>query len=232
MEFSEGYKALMRAFVTSNYIRTTLDGSESNLYKYPVLLTYNVHEGECEVPTGFVGNGLKEGTVVLPLCVTDLNVHYAGADPIIKYFSRVGGYSRLIKVTTPKGEVYYGNCGIIMDKDFNPLLYSTVKVIISANTIDYNDRTIHIHPKVFTNDTGVINKSILRKGIAFFIENSLDRWDPDKKAAVVIDDGSKFFKKVNKPKVNELSTEAFNKILKENIDEILAQFADDNVGSL
>jgi hypothetical protein len=69
-----------------------------------------------------------------------------------------------------------------------------------------------------------VNKSILKKAIAYFLEKGVATgWrSPREKVTVLVDDGSKFFKKPNRPDVNA-SNEDFNAVLQEDIAEVLNQ---------
>jgi len=204
----------------------------------PVFLTFDVNpNGVSEVPTfcepiaeATILKMPEPGIIVTPLPV-DANVrNITGAETILKHFSRNNLWSgRIGKVTTPKNEVYYGGPGIVLDKDFSPLMLSTTKVTKERETVLRGQITIHMSPKVFTDDVSIVNRSLARKGVAYYLSNGLSRYaldDVEGRAKVVIDDMSNFFKKVAKPDVNA-SPDTYQTILKENLDEVLKQFYND-----
>jgi len=88
---------------------------------------------------------------------------------------------------------------------------------------------IHLHPNVFTDDTKIVNKSLAKKGVAYYLTYSVNQWRrPDLKYKVEIDDCSQFIMRAHRPNVNHCSSADFNKVLRDNIDEVLRQIADDN----
>lgn len=246
MEFSWQYSEAMRRLVNNDGYRTLAGGLPNDMVLCPVMLTFDVTYESSEVPTmctriyeNLLSKITEPGTVVIPMAVDPYSFTAAGAETMLKKFSRQSAScGRLLKAITPKGEVYYGNNGIILDKDFNPLFLSTR--IVSCTNADATARgsrritksgvTIYLSPKVFTNDQGMLNKALAKKGIAFYLSQniSMSYWDnQNERAKVVIDDMSRFFKKVEKPDVNTLSNGVFTEILKGNIDEVLSQFYND-----
>ena len=246
MEFSWQYSEAMRRLVNNDGYRALVGPPSDGMVLCPVMLTFDVAYESSEVPTmctriyeNLLPKITEPGTVVIPMAVDPFTFNAAGAETILKRFARQStNYGRLLKATTPKGEVYYGNNGIILDKNFDPLFLST-RVISCVNAngitssrrrITKSDATIYLSPKVFTNDQGMLNKALAKKGIAFYLSQSISMsyWNnEDERAKVVIDDMSRFFKKVEKPDVNALSNGVFTEILKDNIDEVLSQFYND-----
>ena len=153
------------------------------------------------------------------------------ADSIVNiFFSRTTFNQRLQKVTTNKGEVYYGGKGIILDKDFNILLLCT----IACRKIEHGGRQmmsyykpmIHISPQVFLRNEGLINKSILKKIVPFYISHNIDGintrdyfWDgiPEgTKPQVLIDDVNRFIEYPVKPSPQKCSDDVLNQLLIDN----------------
>ena len=168
----------------------------------------------------------KKDVIVAPLYV-DPNNHRecSGAETILRWFARI--HTRLSKVNTPKGDIYYGNTGLILDRDFNPLLISTAKILEPNYQI--SEYVIHINPKVFINDTDTLCKSLARKGVPYYLSNSVTNWrtatgTPYK---VVIDNCSEFVIKPSSPNLENYNNQALLDTVKDNIDDVLRQVADD-----
>ena len=236
MDFSWRYTDSMRRFVrASNCTRYT--GTQAFQAYCPAMLVYDVGQG-LEVPT-FSLNYLTTTilhsnevcSVVVPLTLESRTKLCAGTDTMSRYlFSGYSSNARLRESHSNKGETYYGASGILLDKDFTPLMIATSKVRLDEyNNLHIDDRIIHIHPNVFLHDTGFLEKAIAKKGIAFYLSTGLNDYSNNYKAKVVIDDCSQFIRKANIPRVGETSPKDFTNILKDNIDEVLSQIADDEL---
>ena len=216
------------------------------------LFVIDVSSDEIEVPTfarsvveSTVRKYLKYphishvGKIVIPMYVNTDNLSTRTADSIVNiFFSRTTFHQRLQKVTTNKGEVYYGGKGIILDKDFNILLLCT----IACRKIEHEGRQIrsyykpirHVSPQVFLRNEGLINKSILKKIVPFYISHNIDGintrdyfWDdiPEgTKPQVLIDDVNRFIEYPVKPSPQKCSDDVLNQLLVDNIDDVLNQF--------
>lgn len=229
MEFSYQYRRVMGAFAENSYVdyftNSPLDENEA----FPVMATFKIVDGGGEIPTflkGIVINDIpREGVfnVVYPMNVSSNHRIIAGAETILKEFCLNHQGSRLTRVATPKGEVYYGSRGVVFDRDFNPIIYTTATIKVSSGSTTLENYKFHISPKMFLEDT-TLNKSILKKGIAYFLSNGINQgWRmPQAKVSILVDDGSEFFKKPNQPSVNT-TNEEFANLLKDNIGDILNQ---------
>ena len=204
---------------------------------YPVFLIFDVHpSGESIIPTTalysvFNYHLLNEETTVA--CPLNSNGHIkrcSSADTILKYFGAIPQYvGRLAKVITSKGELYYGRPGLIFDKDFNALLFGTSVVYRTEGSTGFTVKRniLHVHPKVFTDDSGILNRNILKKALPFILsdDNGLNEGLNSAPWKVVIDDSSEFIKTTSEP-VENLDAEITH-LLQENIDEVLNQIRDD-----
>lgn len=236
MDFNWRYTDSMRRFARVSAC-TRYIGTQTFQAYCPVMLAYDVGQG-LEVPT-FSLNQLTSAvlrsnevcSVVVPLTLESYTKLCAGTDTMIRYlFAGYSSSTRLRKSRSNKGETYYGAPGILLDKDFSPLMIATSKVRLDENNnIQIDDRIIHIHPNVFLHDTGFLEKAIAKKGIAFYLSTGLTDYSNNYKAKVVIDDCSQFIRKANIPRVGETSPKDFTNILKDNIDEVLSQIADDEL---
>ena len=257
MEYSWRYKeALMRVF--SSYGSTSVGdvtNLETTLDKHNVfnrMLVIDVSSDEIEVPVFVrsvvettVRNGFEHphtrqvGKIVIPMYVNTNNQSKRTADSIvIGFFSRVDFSQRLQKVTTSKGEVYYGGKGIILDRDFNILLLCTIvcrKIKYGGGqAMSYYKPIVHVSPQVFLRGESLMDKSILKKIIPFYISHNIDSVNtraffrndiPEgTKPQILIDDVNGFIEKPVKPTPQKCSDDVLNQLLIDNIDDVLNQF--------
>lgn len=173
--------------------------------------------------------------VVLPIYVNTYPQSRRTSDNIIRDFFRVNLSQRLQKVTTNKGEVYYGGKGMIFDKDFNLLLMCTMsceKVIHeNRDKMKYTKITVYVHPKVFLESEGLIHKAIIKKVIPFYISHNivvpiseffLSALDITTNV-VIADAAKKFIEVPKKPTPQRCFNDVLNQILIDNIDDVLNQ---------
>ena len=177
--------------------------------------------------------------IIIPIYKLSVERVVSGAETMLKVFSRQFFTLGLVKATTPKGEVYYGCRGLILDKDFNILLIATLQGVLKDNIIEYNKRLVHINPLVFTNDVAVLNKSLARKAIPFILSETIrisNRGDSNfriseecyrNKISIVIDVVSNWIRTPNKPKDPLNTREELNRFINQNISDILTQIKND-----
>ena len=152
---------------------------------------------------------------------------------IMQIFNNVRFGMRLQKITTSKGEVYYGGKGIIFDESYTPLLLCTlaarkVHTEESGNSMVYYRPVCHVSPKVFLESDKLINKGIIKKLIPFYTSeevnfpNCMFGVNPEsKKVKVVVDNFDKFFIEPIKPTPSAITNDALNECLIDNIDDIM-----------
>lgn len=176
-------------------------------------------------------NGVEK--VILPLYTNIGSEMRRTFDGIIVQMFGVSYGSRLQKITTNKGDVYYGGRGIIFDADFTPLLLCT----LTARKIQEQDEPrmvyyrpiCHVNPKVFMESDKLVNKGIVKKVIPFFSNMKIGfprdtrfRIDPEsEKVKVVVDNFDNFFIKPVKPTPSTCSNDSLNQCLVDNIDDIM-----------
>lgn len=238
MEFSWNYEETMRHLATdspSGIQYTYIDARDAQAFS--LMLKFDANCKGCEFPTFAVGrldqfnpeNIDDSATFILPLSISATSRTASGADTILKHFIRAND-SRLNKVVTPKGETYYGNGGLVLDKDLNPLLVSNVFLVYNQelHRFERSHYVIHFSPTVFTDDTKLLNKALAKKGIAYYLTHNTNSYRgtglPYK---VVIGGCSDFFVRAHKPDVNNCTDKELNQVLKDNIDEVLRQIAND-----
>lgn len=258
MEYNWRYIAnLRRVFCSYDSTATASDvtNTETTLDNHNVfnkLFVIDISSDEIEIPVfarfvveSVVADKLRyplmthPSKIVIPMYVNTYNQSRRTADSIVNdFFSRVNFNHRLQKVTTNKGEVYYGGKGIILGKDLNILLLCTMV----CKRIEHNGRQemsyykpiVHVSPQLFLEDKGLLGKSILKKIIPFYVSHSIDgiythAYFMDNipigtKPQILIDDVSKFIENPVKPTPQKCSDDVLNQILIDNIDDVLNQF--------
>lgn len=181
----------------------------------------------------------KVEKTILPLYTNGNDQSRRTFDSIMKFFCQVTFNQRLLKVTTNKGETYYGGCGLILDGGFNPLLMCGLKArkVITEDdegaevvSMEYYRAICHVSPVVFAEPNKLINKGIIKKLIPLYTTMDINfptvnygiPSSPDsRKVEVIIDDFSKFFISPIAPTPSKCSNDALNKCLNDNIEDIL-----------
>ena len=258
MEYNWRYKnTLMGVFLRyDNAAVNNVDNIETTLDNHNAfnrLFVIDVSSDEIEVPVfarsvvEFVVKNKLEfphtihtSKIVIPMYVNSYTQSRRTADSIVvEFFSRVNFNQRLQKVITNKGEVYYGSKGIILDKDFNILLLCT----LACRRMEYSGRqvmsyykpVIHVSPQVFLRGEGLIDKSILKKIIPFYVSHAIDSVSTTNydfvsdipegtKPQILIDDVSKLIENPVKPTPQKCSDDVLNQILADNADDVLNHF--------
>lgn len=172
--------------------------------------------------------------IILPLYENAPSQERRPFDSIImQMFSNVRFDMRLQKITTSKGEVYYGGKGIIFDESYAPLLLCTlaarkVHTEEGDNGMVYYRPVCHVSPKVFLESGKLINKGIIKKLIPFYtskevsLPNHMFGVNPEsKKVKVVVDNFDKLFIEPTKPTPSTTTNDALNECLIDNIDDIM-----------
>lgn len=162
----------------------------------------------------------KISNIVIPLWKPTISCVKNTSDSILKFaFIDTRFDIRIRKILTLKNETYYGGRGIILNKDFEPLLLCTMdavkdKVFATYNTIN---PTIHINNKIFLEEKGLISTHIIKKMIPFYSTHTFR----GEKFKIVIENMENYLKKPAKPSIETFSNEAINDLLVENMTELL-----------
>ena len=147
------------------------------------------------------------------------------ASTIIRRFSNVSCEDRLACVRTNKGDKYYGCDGLILDKDFNPLLILTIRI---------KDNKIYpicrISPKAITGQ-GIIENLIKKKIIPICCEpttlvspmsigHTLYELGSNR-VSIIIDNCDYFVTSPTIPRPSLCTEEYFNKFLYDNAENMI-----------
>ena len=249
MEFNRRFTNKMLEVFESN----PLEGETSNLLGHLTLdhnnvfninLVVNIDSDEIEIPViairhyeFHIKNVISSPTlfntkkVLLPLYNNSSDRVRSTFDSIIIEMFNVPYRSRLVKITTNKEDIYYGGRGIILDRDYTPLLLCTysVKKVLDDNGYNmvYHRPICHISPKVFSESDRVVNKGIIKKVIPFFSNteitsprNTTFLTGDASKVKVVVDNFDDFFVRPNQPTPNACSNDILNECLIDNIEDI------------
>lgn len=251
MEFNTRFACGVRSvFNSRDYSNPTqleraLALDSNNVFRRSLII--EVNDDEVEIPViarehfeslvlEKINHPLSVGTkrIILPLYDNAPSQERRTFDSIIiQMFNNVGFSMRLQKITTSKGEVYYGGKGIIFDESYTPLLLCTltarkVHTEEGGNSMVYYRPVCHVSPKVFLESDKLINKGIIKKLIPFYTskEVSFPNYkfgvNPEsKKVKVVVDNFDKFFIEPIKPTPSATTNDALNECLIDNMDDIM-----------
>lgn len=224
-----------------NHLEMNLSLDSNNVFRRSLVI--EVNNGEVEVPViarvhfeamVSYNRGIKR--VILPLYENTPSQERRTFDSIIsQLFTNVGYGKRLQKITTSKGEVYYGGKGIIFDESYTPLLLCTliarsVHTEDNGNTMVYYRPVCHVSPKVFLEPDKLVNKGIIKKLIPCYISRDVNYLTgsygfssdlEDRKVQVIVDNFDKFFIEPIKPTPSNCSNDVLNECLIDNIDDIM-----------
>jgi hypothetical protein len=150
------------------------------------------------------------------------------ADSILANFFNNGANTKLIKIK--KGtDIYYGNRGIILDCNFNPimLIYVTIKWEENLKKWIYGQPIIKISPDVFINQQDFMNKAIIKKIIPLslgelYIPNTTVMFKSTLNVSckIQIEDIQDLILKPIKPCPETYSDEVLNRLLLDNIKDV------------
>ena len=181
-------------------------------------------------------NNLSYNELIIPLYINNGGQNRRTADSIIIEFLKNTSYeSRLKKSVTNKGEVYYGNRGCIFDKDMNPLIVTCLKCEkvdppTNRTYFKYTEAILKVNPKVFLDQTTLINKAIIKKIIPILATEDIyvDRRTGIEgfsgKVRIEICDTNDMFFTPNVPSPNDCNNYLLNQILRDNISEVVDNF--------
>ena len=251
MEFSIRFARGVSSVFNSNdhnnptQLERELSLDSNNVFRRSLII--EVNDDEVEIPviarehfeslvSEKINYPLTVGTkrIILPLYNNAPSQERRTFDSVImQMFNNVRFDMRLQKITTSKGEVYYGGKGIIFDESYAPLLLCTltarkVHTEEGGDSMVYYRPVCHVSPKVFLESDKLINKGIIKKLIPFYtskevgLPNRIFGVNPEsKKVKVVVDNFDKFFIEPIKPTPSTTTNDALNECLIDNMDDIM-----------
>ena len=238
MEFSNAY---VRDLRTSFNSFSGCSNNFHNLQESPSFrkfLQVDISKESFEIPTIMTGDSLSnilEGSLlVLPLYVgKDIGI-YRTSDSVVRHLITASYEDRLVKARTSSGLTFYGGKGLILNGRFDPLLLCTFKCHIEGisvggappafSSVIIDSMVVHVNPMVFLDTTDLINKSIVKKVIPYYLSHSSyalisrNNWRVKSNGlAVVIEDMNYMFSDAPKGIVSDASvSDTLNTFLAEN----------------
>lgn len=238
MEFSNAYARDLRTSFNS------FSGNSNNFHdlqespSFRKFLQVDTSKESFEIPTIMTGDSLSnilEGSLlVLPLYVgKDIGI-YRTSDSVVRHLITASYEDRLVKARTSSGLTFYGGKGLILNERFNPLLLCTFKCHIEGisvggtppafSSVIIDGMVVHVNPMVFLDTTDLINKSIVKKVIPYYLSHSSyalisrNNWRVKSNGlAVVIEDMNYMFSDAPKGIVSDASvSDTLNTFLAEN----------------
>lgn len=204
------------------------------------LCVVDISDNDIEVPTfmrGIVEDTLRNKPsakkIVYSLYSNCRNSIRKTADSIIiDFFINTNTSTKLMKVVTNSGDVYYGMKGLILDAQFKPLMFATMT--LNKDTATYTKITVYIHPEVFLNTGGLIHKAIIKKLIPFYSSYSGNLYISSRRPfgivngqlepqVIIADASRKFLQTPVRPSPESCNDEHLNQLLVDNIDDVLNQ---------
>lgn len=242
IRFTRGVRSVFNSSDHNNptQLERELSLDSNNVFRRSLII--EVNDDEVEIPviarehfeslvSEKINYPLTVGTkrIILPLYDNAPSQERRTFDSVImQMFNNVGFDMRLQKITTSKGEVYYGGKGIIFDESYAPLLLCTLTARKVGNSMVYYRPVCHVSPKVFLESDKLINKGIIKKLIPFYtskevsLPNRMFGVNPEsKKVKVVVDNFDKFFIEPIKPTPSATTNDALNECLIDNMDDIM-----------
>ena len=238
MEFSNAYARDLRTSFNSfsGYSNNFHNLQESPSFRK--FLQVDISKESFEIPTIMTGDSLSnilEGSLlVLPLYVgKDIGI-YRTSDSVVRHLITASYEDRLVKARTSSGLTFYGGKGLILNERFNPLLLCTFKCHIEGisvggtptafSSVIIDSMVVHVNPMVFLDTTDLINKSIVKKVIPYYLSHSSyalisrSNWRvKSNELAVVIEDMNYMFSDAPKGIVSDASvSDTLNTFLAEN----------------
>ena len=240
---------ITQSIYSSSSIESNLTLDNNNVFSKSLVV--DITGDDIEIPSiarvcyeNIIRNNLTYSNIdkvektILPLYTNGGDRSRRTFDSIMRdFFCRVSFNQRLLKVTTNKGEIYYGGFGLILDGGYNPLLMCGLKarkVITEGGggakvaSMQYYRAICRVSPVVFAEPDKLINKGIIKKLIPLyttmdinFPNTGISSIPDSRKVEVIIDDFSKFFISPIAPTPSKCSNDALNKCLNDNIEDIL-----------
>lgn len=232
-EPSDSYVLRKELSLDSNNVfnRSLIVEINSNSLEIPVIAKRHI---ERKISSACVCQNVSNGRVILPLYNNADDAMGRSFNSIIRqFFSRTGYDKRLKKITTSKGEVYYGGRGIIFDESYTPLLLCVaagrIKYIASDKiNISYHDLICYVSPKVFLNTNNIINRGIIKHLIPLYTTTRTSFCDfnstlsiKDTTVKVIVEDLDRFFIEPIRPFSVSNINDSLNECLINNMDDII-----------
>lgn len=129
---------------------------------------------------------------------------------------------RIAHIVTSKNLHYYGNHGIILDQNYNPLFVATIMLKIGNGTPKIYHPTCKLSYKVFENSQEIVEKTIIKQAIPMFsscrANVDYSHYNYEENVELSITNLESMVIVPNRPTMVSASTNAFNSIILNNYD--------------
>lgn len=253
MEYSYRFTySLGRAFTNNYSVPGVISDNRILLEKNNVfskMLVVDTSSDEIEVPI-FVKPDIEDiiadkiefggdfNKIIVPLYTPyDTPISKRTIDATLDLFFRYAQFKNgLIPIVTPKGDLYYGNKGIILDSEYHPIIFFCLKgrAVVENEIIymDYYKPVIYINPKLLLSPSSSIEKSILKKVVPYFLTRGIEHIYTsnstfrniglrDNIPQIIIEDKSDLIISPIVPNPEECNSEVLNQVLIDNISDVL-----------
>lgn len=168
-------------------------------------------------------------TIILPIYMTDLSTKILTVDAIFRKLFANNFSQRFTKVSTKKGEIYYVNSGIILDKDFSPIIIcSLLGSTENSAYLSYNRMIMHISSKVFIDAEDSVSKGLIKKIIPFYLDNKINVNNTLLESKVIIEDIQGYTQTTVKPLELDNINDVLNQVLIDNMSTLDQFIGNDN----
>ena len=164
---NENFKPIPAVPINDNafpaFISVPIVGDE---FEIPAFLTPYIYGAKC-----IGADNIIFSLVTGPDAVGRRVIHHKTINTILGTFRAASSTNmRLAHIITSKNVHYYGCRGLILDKDYNPLLVSTcqVRYYPRTNTFEMSNPKCKVSYKVFENSGELVEKTIIKQAIPYY----------------------------------------------------------------
>lgn len=168
INFSRTYIHALTNLFYNRY--TNISVTSDNMPEQIAYLQFSSQDSEIPCLYTSIINPTKKQVYIAPLYLNSREFNFRTSEALIKRFFTSGSQCGYLFRGTLGSRVYYGNKGIILDKDHNILFLATSE---PRNNTVARHKHIYIAPKVFTELKDPINKHIVQKIIPYFCQEDL-----------------------------------------------------------
>lgn len=160
-------------------------------------------------------------SLILPLYQDNTTKTSSFATMLKKAYNRDTYLGTLQKIVV-KGEVFYAAKGIILDKDYKPLMLNTVKFVMNEHRLlGEVIPIVYINPKVYE-ISNIVTKGIITKAIPHYSTNYSPYPISEKHQIIISDTINDFFVYPDNPDIGSDMDKELMDILRENLNSMIS----------
>lgn len=222
--FSESFNIRSRGYISYiPIISTTLEG-------YNTSLIVDCTSNNIDIPITLKSSIVREELLANP-CVYSKgiysrtnNILVRTALKIFENMQLVQPEHRIRKITTPS-TTYYVGTGLILNHELKPLLMLSLSADVQEGA--FTKANCRVHPRVFAEPKDLVNKTIIKKAIPYYMNNTVNIESTssfhsdylDGKVRIIIEDFDDMFAIPNTPSMDNFE-ENVHQCLIDNIRDI------------